>query len=186
MHHRILSNIISNTSRVLSLIHLEYYHITSLANTDRILSNNPVDSRFLRRGRWTPKEKEPSQDHSSGEIPEEPARYWRTWRPTQPCSDGRARPPPWHGDVPPPRGPAASAPIVAHATATKEAPGRRWEPGSSPSCAPRKVAPPSASPAEPSPGHGASQAGCRHRVDDEDAGRASSTPKMFLCKFNIF
>ena len=43
------------------------------------------------------------------------------------------------------------------------------------SCAPREVAPPSTSPAEPSPGHGPSdQAGLLRRVDDEDAGQASS------------
>ena len=72
-------------------------------------------------------------------------------------------------------GPATSAPNVAHANATKEDQGRRRDPrsGSSPSGAPLQVAPPSASPAEPSPGHGSSEAGRRReRVDGEDAGRA--------------
>ena len=42
--------------------------------------------------------------------------------------------------------------------------------GSSPSVVPLKVAPPSASPAEPNPGHGSSEAGRRReRVDGEDA-----------------
>ena len=39
-----------------------------------------------RRGRWTPKDKEPSQDHSSSEIPEEPVKYCRTCPPMQPCA----------------------------------------------------------------------------------------------------
>ena len=48
--------------------------------------------------------------------------------------------------------------------------------GSSPTYAHRKVAPPKTSPAEPSPGHGPSdQVGLLRRVDDEDAGLASST-----------
>ena len=46
-------------------------------------------------------------------------------------------------------------------------------PGSSPSGVLLQVAPPSASPAEPSLGHGSSEAGRRRgRVDDEDAGWA--------------
>ena len=123
-----------------------------------------------RRGRWTPKDKEPSQDHSSSEIPGEPARYCRTCPPMQPCSDGCARPPCSHGDIPPPRGPQASAPSLAHATATKEGSGQRRA-GSSPSCATRKVAPPSTIPAEPSPGHGRfDQASLLRRVNDEDVG----------------
>ena len=82
-------------------------------------------------------------------------------------------PPPWHDDAPPPAGPAPSAPNVAHVNATKGDQGRRRDPGSSPSGEPLKVAPPSASPAEPSPGHGSSEAGRRReRVDGEDAGRA--------------
>ena len=74
--------------RILSLILLEYYYTYSIANTARTVAPNGY-----RRGRWTPKEKEPSQDHSTSEIPEEAPRYWRTRPPTQPCSDGRARPP---------------------------------------------------------------------------------------------
>ena len=123
-----------------------------------------------RRGRWTPKDKEPSQDHSSSEIPEEPARYCRTCSLMQPCSDGRARPPRWHGDVPPPRCPDASPPSLAHATATKQGSGQQRA-ASSPTYVPRKVAPPNTNPAEPSPEHGPDQAGLHRRVDDdEDAG----------------
>ena len=84
----------------------------------------------------------------------------------------------------------ASAPNVAHAPATKEASGQRREPSSLPRCAPLKVAPPSGSPAEPSPGHGASEA-VRHRerVDGKDAGRApltSITNSMkYMSKFKL-
>ena len=64
---------------------------------------------------------------------------------------------------------------MAHANATKGDEGQRRDPGpgSSPSVAPLKVASPSASPAEPSLGHGSSEAGRRReRVDGEDAGPA--------------
>ena len=159
------SSLLSVHRRILSLILLEYYHTYSITDTSRTVAPDGY-----RRGRWTPKEKEPSQDHSSSEIPEEPARYARTCPPTQPCSDGRAHPPRWHGDVPPPRCPEASAPSLAHATATKQGSGQRRA-GSSPTYAPRKVAPPNTSRAEPSPGQGPSdQAGVLRRVDDEDAG----------------
>ena len=167
--HSIISKTTSSLAsihrRILSLIHLEYYHTYSIASTTRTVAPDGY-----RRGRWTPKGTEPSQDHSSSEIPEEPARYCRTCPPTQPCSDGRAGPPRWDGDVPPPRCPEASAPSLAHASATKQGSGQRRA-GSSPTYAHRKVAPPKTSPAEPSPGHGPSdQAGLLRRVDDEDAG----------------
>ena len=114
-----------------------------------------------RRRRWTPKDKEPSQDHSSSEIPEEPARYCRTSPPMQPCR---------HGDVPTPRCPDASPPSLAHATATKQGSGQQRA-ASSPTYVPRKVAPPNTNPAEPSPEHDPDQAGLHRRVDDdEDAG----------------
>src|SRR3954467_11529379 len=74
------SNIITNTRRILYII-----HIASTART--------VAPDGYWRGRWTPKGKEPSQDHSSIEIPEEPARYSQTCPPTHPCTDGRAGPP---------------------------------------------------------------------------------------------
>ena len=68
------------------------------------------------------------------------------------------------------RGTQASAPMQAHVTTTKEAPGRRRA-GSSLSCGHQKVAQPSTSPAEPSPGHGPlAQPGVLRRVDDKDAG----------------
>ena len=54
--------------RILSLIHLEYYHTYSIASTARTVAPDGY-----RHGRWTPKGTEPSQDHSSSEIPEEPA-----------------------------------------------------------------------------------------------------------------
>ena len=96
-----------------------------------------------------------------------------------PCIDVRARPPPSHGDVSPRPKPPPSGTIVAHATATKEAPGRRWDPDSSPSQASHKVHPPSASPSEPSPVHArhCSVGRCRE-VIDEDA----SSPKKILDK----
>ena len=159
------SSLVSVHRRILSLILLEYYHTYSIANIART-----VEPDGYQRGWWTPKEKEPSQDHSSSEILEEPAWYCRTCPPTQPCTDGHAGPPPWHGDVPPPRCPEASAPSLAHATAIKQGSGQRRA-GSSPTYAHQKVAPPKTSPAEPSPGHGPSdQAGLLHRVDDKDAG----------------
>ena len=159
------SSLASVHRRILSLIHLEYYHTYSIASTARTVAPDGY-----RLGRWTPKGTEPSQDHSSSEIPEEPARYCRTCPPMQPCSDGRARPPRWHGDVPPPRCPEASAPSLAHATATKPGSGQQWA-ASPPTYVPRKVAPPNTSPAEPSPEHGPDQAGLHRRVDDdEDAG----------------
>ena len=117
-----------------------------------------------RRVWWTPKDKEPSQDHSSSEIPKESARYCRTCPPMQPCSDGRARPPRWHGDIPPPWCPEASAPSLAHVTTTKQGSGQQRA-ASSPTYVPRKVAP-----AEPNHGNGPDQAGLHRRVDDEDAG----------------
>ena len=163
--HSIITKSTSSLVSVHRRILLEYYHTYSIASTARTVAPDGY-----RRGRWTPTEKEPSQDHSSSEIPEEPARYCRTYPPTQPCSDRRARPPRWHGDVPPPQCPEASAPSLAHATATKQGSGQRRA-GSSPTYAHRKVAPPKTSPAEPSPGHGPSdQAGLLRRVDDEDAG----------------
>ena len=67
------SSLVSVHRRILSLILLEYYHTYSIANTARTVAPDGY-----RRGRWIPKEKEPSQDHSSSEIPEEPARYCRT------------------------------------------------------------------------------------------------------------
>ena len=96
-----------------------------------------VDSRVRIRGWYTPKENEPSQDKSSGEIPGETARCWRICFPTQPCIDGRARPPPWHEDVSHPPELPPSGSIVAHATATKEAPSQWWDPDSSPRCVSR-------------------------------------------------
>ena len=45
---------------------VEYYPY-SITNTTRTVAPDGY-----RRGRWTPKGKEPSQDHSSSEIPEEP------------------------------------------------------------------------------------------------------------------
>ena len=74
--------------RILSLIHPEYYHTYNVTNTTKTVAHDGY-----RRGRWTPTEKEQSQDHSSSEIPGEPARYWRTCAPTQTSSDGRARSP---------------------------------------------------------------------------------------------
>ena len=82
------SSLVSVHRRILSLILLEYYHTYSITNTARIVAPDGY-----RRGRWTPKDKEPSQDHSSSEIPEEPAKYCRTCPPMQQCSEGRARPP---------------------------------------------------------------------------------------------
>src|SRR3954467_12955032 len=74
---------------------------------------------------------------------------------------------------------AASAPTVAHATATKEDPGRRQDPDSSLNGAPRR-SPPSASPGEPSPGHRPSdQTGSLQRGDDGDAVQ-TSMPKTYL------
>src|SRR3954462_4871809 len=78
-------------------------------------------------GRWPPKENEPPRTRSSGEIPEELARSCMTRRPTPPSTDGRALPPPRHVGVRSPQGPAASAPPMAHATATKEDSGRRQD-----------------------------------------------------------
>ena len=118
-----------------------------------------------RRGRWTPKDKEPSQDHSSSEIPEEPARYCRTSPPMQPCSNGRARPPRWHGDVPPPWCPDASPPSLAHATATKQGSGQQRA-ASSPTYVPRKVAPPNGLPSR-------RRRGCGIGIADVDAGTTS-------------
>ena len=93
--------------RILSLIHPEQYHTYNITNT----SKTPAHDGY-RRGRWTPKEKEPSHDHSSSEIPGEPARYWRTCAPMQTSTDGRACPPHRYGDAPPPRGPRASGPSL--------------------------------------------------------------------------
>ena len=68
------------------------------------------------------------------------------------------------------RCPEASAPSLAHATATKQGSGQQRA-ASSPTYVPQKVAPPNTSPAEPSPEHGPDQAGLHRRVDDdEDAG----------------
>src|ERR1043165_9993250 len=129
-------------------------------------------------GRWPPKEKEPPRTRSSGEIPEEPARSCMTRRPTPPSRDGRARPPPVHVGVRSTRGSAASAPPVAHATATKEDPGRRQDPDSSLNGAPRR-APPNASPGAPSPGHRPFDQTCAlQRGDDEDAGQVSRCQKL--------
>ena len=132
-----------------------------ITNTTRTVASDGY-----RRERWTPKDKEPSQDHSSSEIPEEPARYCRTCPPMQPCSDGRARPPCWHGDVPPPRCPDASPPSLAHATATKQGSGQQRA-AFSPTYVPQKVAPPNTSPAERSPEHGPDLASLHRRVDDD-------------------
>ena len=123
------SSLVSVHRRILSLIHLEYYHTYNFASTARTVAPHRY-----RHGRWTPKEKESSHDRSS-EIPEEPARYCRTCPPTQSCSDGRARPPRWHGDIPPPRCPEASASSLAHATTTKQG-SRQRRAGSSPTYAP--------------------------------------------------
>ena len=123
------------------------------------ITNADPSGRVLCRGvlseRSASKEKEPSQEHSSRdkEPSEETTMCWNNAYPTYTCNDGRARPPAWYGDVPPPWGPAPSAPSVAHATTTKQDPGRRRHPDSTPSCVSRKVAPPNASPAEPRPGH---------------------------------
>src|SRR3954462_13380681 len=96
-----------------------------------------------------------------------------TRRTTPPSSDGRARPPPGHVGVRSTRGPAASAPPVAHATATKEDPGRRQDPNSLLNGAPRR-SPLSASPGAPSPERRPSdQKGALQRGDDGDAGQAS-------------
>ena len=53
--------------QILSLIHPEQCHTYNITNTTKTLAHDGY-----RRGRWTPTKKEPSQDHSSSEIPEEP------------------------------------------------------------------------------------------------------------------
>ena len=73
-------------------------------------------------------------------------------------------------DVPPPRCPEASAPSLAHATATKQGSGQQRA-ASSPTYVPWKVAPPNTSPTEPSPEHGPDQAGLHCRVDDDEDAR---------------
>ena len=71
--------------------------------------------------------------------------------------------------------------------ATKGDQGRRRDPGSSPSGEPLKVAPPSASPAEPSPGRGSSEAGRRReRVDDEDAAGHHRGKILYAAKVTFF
>src|SRR4051812_6068200 len=102
-----------------------------------------------------------------------------TRRPTPSSSDERARPFPGHVAVRSTRGTAASAPPVAHATATKKDPGRRQDPDSSLNGAPRRP-PPSASLGAPSPEHRPSdQTGAPQRDDDGDAGQAS-LPRTYL------
>src|ERR1044071_8572994 len=85
----------------------------------------------------------------------------------------------------PPRGPAPSAPTMAHATATKEDPGRRKDPDSSLSDAPRKP-PPSAIPAEPSPRHCASHQELPERDGNEDAGPTFSLMKLIKLQLKLY
>ena len=70
--------------RILSLIHHEQCHTYNITNTTKTLAHDGD-----RHGRWTPTAKEPSRDHSSSEIPGEPARYWRTCAPKQVATDVR-------------------------------------------------------------------------------------------------
>src|SRR4051812_4783442 len=102
-----------------------------------------------------------------------------------PCTGGRAGPPPWYVGVEPPRWSAPSAPTVAHATATKEDPGRWQDPNSSLSAAPWKP-PPSAIPTEPSPGHCASRQELPKCDGHEDAGPAFSLMKLIKLQLKLY